>query len=65
MTIKELIDYLSQFDPEKKVWVIYDSGDLFEPCFQPTSRNYIKNHTMLDREDREQVATGDLLMEVG
>lgn len=64
-TIKELIQYLQQFDPEKKVWVVYDSCDLFEPEFRPIDPDYMKEHTLLSKDDRNRVSFGDLLMEVG
>ena len=63
-TIKELIDYLSQFDPEKKVWVLYDQSTLYEASFRPTCPEYMES-LLLDDKDVAKVSFGDLLMEVG
>lgn len=65
MTIRELINQLKKFDPEKKVWVLYDDFDLYEASFGPTDPDYLREHTLMEHDDIQRVSFGDLLMEVG
>jgi len=48
MTVKQLIQYLSQFDPDTNIFV-YDDGFITEPNFVPSESGPFK---------------GDLVMEV-
>lgn len=59
MTVRELCEYLKQFDPEREIWVTYDNIAAFEPEFKPADdRQVMMYHS-------DGVHPGDLIMEVG
>lgn len=59
MTVRELSEYLKQFDPDREVWVIYDTIAAYPADFMPaTDAQATAYHS-------EGVHPGDLIMEVG
>lgn len=62
MTVKQLIDYLSQFDPDANVWVIYDCFYLFPPKFEPYDP---KKEGLVTKEQMDYIRPGDLIDWVG
>ena len=59
MTVRELSEYLKQFDPEREIWVIYDGYAAFEPDFRPATGDQATTW------HGDGVHPGDLIMEVG
>ena len=59
MTVRELIEHLQTLDPERNVWVIYDSFMTYEPDFSAT----ITEEEAMYLDSR--VSEGDYKMEVG
>ncbi len=60
MTVQELIDQLKCLDPNRNVWIIYDSFANFEPDFFA-----IADEQLAGRRGSWDVKTGDYIMEVG
>lgn len=60
MTVQELIDQLKCLDPDRNVWIIYDSFIEFEPNFLE-----IADEEMADRSGSWDVKPGDYIQEVG
>jgi len=50
MTVSELCKYLSQFDPDTNVWIVYDSFGVHAPEFVPA-----------DRPHGDEIKPGDLV----
>ena len=63
MKVKELIQLLRQFDPERNVWVIYDSFEAFPASFAPMSKEEAQLPTCYWEET--QPAAGDLATYAG
>lgn len=59
MKIRELVEYLRQFDPEKEVWVIYESWVAYPAEFTPADAD------AATKFNSDGVHQGDLIMEVG
>lgn len=60
MTVQELIDQLKSLDPDKNIWIIYDSFIEFEPNFLA-----IADEKLADRRGSWDVKPGDYIQEVG
>ena len=60
MTVQELIDQLKTLDPDKNIWIIYDSFIEFEPNFLA-----IADEKLADRHGSWDVKPGDYIQEVG
>ena len=59
MKVRELCEYLKQFDPEREIWVTYDGIAAYEPDFKPATG------AQATAWHGEGVHPGDLIMEVG
>lgn len=64
MKVKQLIELLRQFDPERNVWVIYDTFQAFPADdFAPIGKRDADKAENYDGD--EQPAAGDIAMIVG
>lgn len=61
MTIKELIEHLQDLDPDRNVWVIYDTFFAYKPDFSET----MDEADCLCIDNRRDLKKGDYKMEVG
>ena len=60
MTVQELIDQLKCLDPNRNVWIIYDSFIDYEPNFIA-----IADEKLAGRRGSWDVKPGDYVLEVG
>lgn len=60
MKVRELIEHLKTLDPERNVWVVYDTFAYYQPDFSDVA-------TRVDEQvgRRAGVQKGDYIMEVG
>ena len=60
MKVRELIEHLKTLDPERNVWVVYDSFVFYQPDFSDVASG-------VDEQvgRRAGVQKGDYIMEVG
>lgn len=60
MTVQELIDQLKSLDPDKNIWIIYDSFIEYEPDFLS-----VADEKLAGRNRIWGVKPGDYIQEVG
>ncbi len=60
MTVQELIDQLKRLDPNRNIWIIYDSFIEYEPDILS-----VADEKLADRRGSWDVKPGDYIMEVG
>ena len=63
MTVRELIEQLQTLDPERNVWIIYDTFMAYEPNFSETITEV--DAMYFSRNCTAQMQKGDYKMEVG
>lgn len=64
MKVRQLIELLRQFDPERNVWIIYDTFEAFPADgFAPISKR--DADAAVDYCEDEQPKAGDIAMIVG
>lgn len=63
MKVRELIEHLQALDPERNVWVIYDTYMAYEPDFSEIITEV--DALYFNRKGTVQMQKGDHKMEVG
>jgi hypothetical protein len=63
MTVRELIEHLQTLDPERNVWVIYDTYMVYEPDFSEIVTKM--DALYFSQKCTAQMQKGDYKMEVG
>lgn len=68
MTVKELIEGLSNYNQDATVWTIYDGGygEIFPHVnFRPADNEAVEEYNSFKGKGKQKKKNGDLLFEVG